>query len=128
MIIFNPLVRPFDIGDKITVEGMEYAGTMIVHQVQLFRTIAIGIDGKYHSIPNTTLLIKEVANLHRSNDYTIHSFIQIGEETPGYKVVALKEAILKYCNERKHVSFQNPQSIKYNSIICLTITFPDIQR
>ncbi|KAF7682617.1 Mechanosensitive ion channel protein 10 [Astathelohania contejeani] len=80
-ILFIFSVRPFDIGDMITINGKTY---VVVEMGLLYSTLTS--DSKYYNFPNDILRKNPVTNLRRS-DYVVERFNQ------SYEISSAKDKI-----------------------------------
>eukprot|EP01088_Endostelium_zonatum_P010974 TRINITY_DN246_c0_g2_i2.p1 TRINITY_DN246_c0_g2~~TRINITY_DN246_c0_g2_i2.p1 ORF type:complete len:736 (-),score=148.96 TRINITY_DN246_c0_g2_i2:231-2438(-) len=90
------IVRPFDIGDRITMEGYP---TLIIHSISLISTECYATDGRLFTIPNNIFFKKGVVSYKRSRDYAVTVSLQIDASTPSQKLSQLRQRLLRWMEE-----------------------------
>lgn len=91
-LIFLFVTHPFDVGDRIVVDGQ----TMLVEEMNILNTILLSSSNEKVYYPNSLLSIKPISNYYRSPDQWDSIEFQIHMRTPVEKVAVLKERIQKY--------------------------------
>ncbi|KAI9222060.1 hypothetical protein BC828DRAFT_414338 [Blastocladiella britannica] len=92
-LIFHFAVHPFDIGDRILVDGDGYG----VESVGLTCTILKKADGHIVYFPNSLLLTKVIANTKRAGDMVDAIELDVNFESfSGQHFVLLKTALTEY--------------------------------
>ncbi|EPR78407.1 Mechanosensitive ion channel [Spraguea lophii 42_110] len=94
--IYVYLVRPFDVGDTIELDGRLYD----VHEVGFLYTTFL-LDSKYHIHANNKLREKAFSNLRRSEHITAEYTKSIKYEGSLKKISALKEYIKIFLKENR---------------------------
>ncbi|KAG0419858.1 Mechanosensitive ion channel protein 10 [Dictyocoela roeselum] len=108
-LIFIFLVRPYDIGDKITIDGVHYTvGEMGLLYSTLFN------DSKYHSISNAELRNKKIINLRRSNFITVTIRKTMKYSSSINKMNLLQEKIKTFLQENENMYGEKFSITDYN--------------
>ncbi|KAL8529790.1 hypothetical protein ACS0TY_007013 [Phlomoides rotata] len=95
-IIFLFVLHPFDVGDRVEIDGVE----LIVDEMSLLKTAFLKTDNLRLYYPNNILSTKPIYNFYRSPDMeeTIDFCIHIS--TSGEKIAVMKERITRYVDNR----------------------------
>ncbi|XP_060173518.1 mechanosensitive ion channel protein 6-like [Lycium barbarum] len=95
-IIFLFVMHPFDVGDRVEVDGVQ----MVVEEMNILTTVFLRYDNQKIIYPNSVLSTKPVSNYYRSPhmgdavDFCIHI------STPTQKIAMMKERITRYIENR----------------------------
>ncbi|XP_009630158.1 mechanosensitive ion channel protein 6-like [Nicotiana tomentosiformis] len=95
-IIFLFVMHPFDVGDRLEVEGVQ----MIVEEMNILTTVFLRYDNQKIIYPNSVLSMKPISNYYRSPhmgdaiDFCIHI------STPMDKIAAMKEKITRFVDNK----------------------------
>ncbi|XP_009796800.1 mechanosensitive ion channel protein 6 [Nicotiana tabacum] len=95
-IIFLFVMHPFDVGDRLEVEGVQ----MIVEEMNILTTVFLRYDNQKIIYPNSVLSTKPISNYYRSPhmgdaiDFCIHI------STPMDKIAAMKEKITRFVDNK----------------------------
>eukprot|EP01117_Protostelium_nocturnum_P018586 TRINITY_DN7803_c0_g1_i1.p1 TRINITY_DN7803_c0_g1~~TRINITY_DN7803_c0_g1_i1.p1 ORF type:complete len:467 (+),score=112.05 TRINITY_DN7803_c0_g1_i1:165-1403(+) len=76
LLIF--VVKPFDVGDRVTLEGYP---TLKVHRMNLFTTEFYATDGRQFIVPNSTLMTQSITQYKRSRNFCASFQIQVSQNT-----------------------------------------------
>ncbi|KAL8529799.1 hypothetical protein ACS0TY_007022 [Phlomoides rotata] len=95
-IIFLFVLHPFDVGDRVEIDGVQ----LIVDEMSILKTAFLKSDNLKLYYPNNILSAKPIYNFYRSPDMedTVDFCIHIS--TSGEKIVAMKERITRYVDNR----------------------------
>ncbi|XP_051139904.1 mechanosensitive ion channel protein 8-like [Andrographis paniculata] len=106
-IIFLFVMHPFDVGDRIEVDGVQ----MIVEEMNILTTVLLKFDNHKIYYPNSVLSTKPINNYYRSPDMgdTIEFCIHIS--TPVEKIALMKERITKYIENRSDHWYPAPMIV-----------------
>ncbi|KAH7282114.1 hypothetical protein KP509_35G012600 [Ceratopteris richardii] len=91
-LIFLFVIHPFDVGDRIVVDGQ----TMLVEEMNILNTILLSPINEKVYYPNFLLCTKPISNYHRSPDMGDSIEFQIHMLTPLEKITELKDRIQKH--------------------------------
>ncbi|OAE30974.1 hypothetical protein AXG93_2018s1410 [Marchantia polymorpha subsp. ruderalis] len=91
-LIFLFVMHPFDVGDRICVDGM----AMIVEEMNILNTILLSGSNEKIYYPNSVLATKAISNYYRSPDQWDSIEFQIHATTPVEQLGLLKERMTKY--------------------------------
>ncbi|XP_060178661.1 mechanosensitive ion channel protein 6-like [Lycium barbarum] len=95
-IIFLFVMHPFDVGDRLEVEGVQ----MIVEEMNILTTVFLRYDNQKIIYPNSVLSTKPISNYYRSPhmgdaiDFCIHI------STPMEKIATMKEKITRHVDNK----------------------------
>ncbi|XP_071688833.1 mechanosensitive ion channel protein 8-like [Rutidosis leptorrhynchoides] len=103
-IIFLFVLHPFDVGDRCEVDGNQ----MIVEEMNILNTIFLRGDNQKIYYPNSTLLMRSIANFYRSPDMTDTIDFLIDVKTPADKIAIIKQRIINYVENNKDQWYPNP--------------------
>ncbi|CAM6083188.1 unnamed protein product [Calypogeia fissa] len=91
-LIFLFVMHPFDVGDRINVDG----NAMIVEEMNILNTILLSGSNEKIYYPNSVLATKAISNYYRSPDQWDSIEFQIHSGTPVEQLGLLKERMTKY--------------------------------
>ncbi|CAK9205108.1 unnamed protein product [Sphagnum troendelagicum] len=91
-LIFLFIVHPFDVGDRILVDGV----SLLVEEMNILNTILLSGSNEKVYYPNSILASKPISNYNRSPDQWDAIDFQIHATTPVEKIGILKEQMGKY--------------------------------
>lgn len=91
-------VRPFDIGDRITIPGTTYP-TLIVSKISLFTTTFFATDGRCFIIPNQQLYALPITQYKRSKNYAVNVSVHLDFCTPAEKIIMLREKVYEWMKQ-----------------------------
>ncbi|KAI9193310.1 Mechanosensitive ion channel-domain-containing protein [Polychytrium aggregatum] len=94
-IIFLFVSHPYDIGDRIELDGDAY----FVKEFGLNTTVLRKVDGKETYVPNSTLIDKYIFNIRRSGHQLEEIKLAVVATTPKEKLLALQERILQFLGQ-----------------------------
>ena len=97
------IVRPFDIGDRVTLSTLGKDPTMyslVVKQIDMMRTHFITSNGQTLILENHAIRQLSVVNLNRSGPTTLLVPLQVPSATPSAKVTELVDSIRAYVAEK----------------------------
>lgn len=104
-IIFLFFMHPYDVGDRVYIDTLQY----IVKKVGLLGTEFRCTNGQITYIPHYILITKVIYNARRSERQVDVIEFQLSYDTPKEKLVELKESINHYLNEQESREFSgNP--------------------
>ncbi|XP_059302800.1 LOW QUALITY PROTEIN: mechanosensitive ion channel protein 6-like [Lycium ferocissimum] len=95
-IIFLFVMHPFDVGDRLEVEGVQ----MIVEEMNILTTVFLRYDNQKIIYPNSVLSTKPISNYYRSPhmgdaiDFCIHI------STPMETIATMKEKITRHVDNK----------------------------
>ncbi|KAK6131341.1 hypothetical protein DH2020_034909 [Rehmannia glutinosa] len=97
-IIFLFVMHPFDVGDRIEVDGVQ----MVVEEMNVLTTVLLKFDNHKIYYPNSILSTKPIHNYYRSPDMgdAIDFCIHISTSTE--KITLMKERITRYVDNKRH--------------------------
>lgn len=91
-ILFLFIVHPFDVGDRVSVEGVP----LMVEEMKIMSTMFLNNSGEHITYPNFILINKPISNVHRSPDQWDAIECQILAHTSLEKLSILRSRINKY--------------------------------
>lgn len=98
-IIFVFVMHPFDIGDRIVIEGK----MMVVEEMNILSTVFLKPDKEKVYYPNSALASKAIGNLYRSPDQGDSLEFAIDYRTPLSTIGKLKDRIKQYLEQNSHI-------------------------
>jgi small-conductance mechanosensitive channel len=109
---FAYIIRPYDIGDRVTIAAPGEAPvlfSMVVKDVFLMRSHFYACNGDSLMISNSSLRRMGITNLTRSGPMTMLVEVMVPASTLAAKMNELSDAIINYCtssNEWAHAELQ----------------------
>lgn len=106
-IIFLFVMHPFDVGDRVEVDGVQ----MVVEEMNILTTVFLRYDNQKIIYPNSVLSTKPISNYYRSPhmgdsvDFCIHI------STPTEKIATMKEKISRYIENRSDHWYPAPMIV-----------------
>ncbi|KAK6118842.1 hypothetical protein DH2020_047409 [Rehmannia glutinosa] len=97
-IIFLFVMHPFDVGDRIEVDGVQ----MVVEEMNILTTVLLKFDNHKIYYPNSILSTKPIHNYYRSPDMGDAIDFCIHISTPMEKIALMKERITRYVDNKRH--------------------------
>lgn len=100
---YTLLVRPYDIGDRVTISASGTDPTMyslVVKHIDLMRTHFITSNGQTLVMQNHEVRSLSVVNLNRSGPTTLLVLLQVPSATPSAKMTELVDSIRTYVAEK----------------------------
>ncbi|KAG9149038.1 hypothetical protein Leryth_010647 [Lithospermum erythrorhizon] len=91
-IIFLFVMHPFDVGDRVEVDGVQ----MIVDEMNMLTTVFLRYDFQKITYPNSILATKPIGNYNRSPNMRDEVNFSIHISTPVEKISKMKEKITSY--------------------------------
>ncbi|CAK9233781.1 unnamed protein product [Sphagnum troendelagicum] len=91
-IVFLFVIHPFDVGDRVSVEGVP----LLVEEMNIFSTIFLNGANEKISYPNSLLATKPITNVHRSPDQWDLIEIRIDSTTNVPKIGILQDRLNRY--------------------------------
>ncbi|KAJ7513551.1 hypothetical protein O6H91_23G004100 [Diphasiastrum complanatum] len=91
-LIFLFIIHPFDVGDRISVDGQ----TMLVEEMNVLNTTFLSGSNEKIYYPNSVLANKAISNFYRSPDQCDGIEFQVHVSTSIEKLGALKERMQSY--------------------------------
>ncbi|KAL0325942.1 UNVERIFIED_CONTAM: Mechanosensitive ion channel protein 8 [Sesamum radiatum] len=95
-IIFLFVMHPFDVGDRVEVDGVQ----MVVEEMNILTTVFLKFDNHKIYYPNSVLSTKPIHNYYRSPDMGDAIDFCVHISTPIEKIATMKERITKYVDNR----------------------------
>ncbi|KAG8378003.1 hypothetical protein BUALT_Bualt08G0092900 [Buddleja alternifolia] len=95
-VIFLFVMHPFDVGDRVEVEGVQ----MVVEEMNILTTVFLKYDNNKIYYPNSVLSTKPINNYYRSPDMGDAIDFYMNITTPIDKIATMKERITRYINNR----------------------------
>ncbi|KAF5481770.1 hypothetical protein F2P56_002398 [Juglans regia] len=95
-IIFVFVMHPFDVGDRIVVDGVQ----MVVEEVNIMTTILLRYDNEKITYPNSVLATKPISNFYRSPEMSDSVEFAIDVSTSIESIGALKAKIKVYLESK----------------------------
>ncbi|XP_073275779.1 mechanosensitive ion channel protein 8-like [Primulina huaijiensis] len=95
-IIFLFVMHPFDVGDRVEVDGVQ----MIVEEMNILTTVFLRYDSLKIYYPNSVLSTKPINNYYRSPDMGDAIDFCIHISTPVEKIATMKERIIRYIENK----------------------------
>ncbi|KAH6782767.1 Mechanosensitive ion channel family protein [Perilla frutescens var. frutescens] len=106
-IIFLFVMHPFDVGDRVEVDGVQ----MIVEEMNILTTVFLKFDNNKIYYPNSVLATKPINNYYRSPDMGDAIDFAIHISTPGEKIATMKERITRYVDNRSDHWYPAPMIV-----------------
>lgn len=88
-LVFLFAVHPFDVGDKVVIDG----DTFIIQKIDLMSTTSVRWDGHVVYFPNSTLHAKVIHNVRRSHYLSEKIEFRVNARTPTDKLFALRQRL-----------------------------------
>ncbi|KAL3639006.1 hypothetical protein CASFOL_016913 [Castilleja foliolosa] len=95
-IIFLFVMHPFDVGDRVEVDGVQ----MVVEEMNILTTIFLKFDNHKIYYPNSVLSTKPIHNYYRSPEMGDAIDFCIHISTPVEKIALMKERITRYIENK----------------------------
>ncbi|KAL3641042.1 hypothetical protein CASFOL_016010 [Castilleja foliolosa] len=95
-IIFLFVMHPFDVGDRVEVDGVQ----MVVEEMNILTTVFLKFDNHKIYYPNSVLATKPIHNYYRSPEMQDAIDFCIHISTPVEKIALMKERILRYIDNK----------------------------
>ncbi|CAA0831109.1 Mechanosensitive ion channel protein 5 [Striga hermonthica] len=95
-IIFLFVMHPFDVGDRVEVDGVQ----MVVEEMNILATVFLKFDNHKIYYPNSVLSTKPIHNYYRSPEMGDAIDFCIHISTPVEKIALMKERITRYVEKR----------------------------
>ncbi|XP_009776332.1 mechanosensitive ion channel protein 8-like [Nicotiana sylvestris] len=95
-IIFLFVMHPFDVGDRVEVDGVQ----LVVEEMNILTTVFLRYDNQKIIYPNSVLSTKPISNYYRSPDMGDSVDFCIHISTPMEKIAMMKERITRYIENR----------------------------
>ncbi|KAL8524223.1 hypothetical protein ACS0TY_013981 [Phlomoides rotata] len=106
-IIFLFVMHPFDVGDRVEVDGVQ----MIVEEMNILTTVFLKFDNHKIYYPNSVLSTKPIHNFYRSPDMGDDIDFCIHISTHADMIVTMKERITRYVNNRSDHWYPDPMIV-----------------
>ncbi|CAK9180369.1 unnamed protein product [Ilex paraguariensis] len=106
-IIFLFVMHPFDVGDRVEVEGVQ----MIVEEMNILTTVFLRYDNQKIIYPNAVLSTKPISNYYRSPDMGDAIDFCIHISTPMEKIAMMKERITRYIENKSEHWYPAPMIV-----------------
>ncbi|KAK4726103.1 hypothetical protein R3W88_031020 [Solanum pinnatisectum] len=106
-IIFLFVMHPFDVGDRVEVDGVQ----MVVEEMNILTTVFLRYDNQKIIYPNTVLSTKPISNYYRSPDMGDSVDFSIHISTPMEKIAMMKEKITRYIENRSDHWYPAPMIV-----------------
>ncbi|XP_057796959.1 mechanosensitive ion channel protein 8-like [Salvia miltiorrhiza] len=106
-IIFLFVMHPFDVGDRIEVDGVQ----MVVEEMNILTTVFLKFDNHKIYYPNSVLAAKPIHNYYRSPDMGDAIDFSIHIATPCDKIATMKERITRYVDNRSEHWYPAPMIV-----------------
>jgi len=110
--LFVLLVRPYDVGDRITLASYP---DLIVSKINLLTTEAYTRDGQCWIIPNTIMGANSITQFKRSKDYVVKSKIALDINTTKEQIEGLKTAVKAWLAADKSTPWKHRQMFMWVS-------------
>ncbi|XP_009624107.1 mechanosensitive ion channel protein 8-like [Nicotiana tomentosiformis] len=95
-IIFLFVMHPFDVGDRVEVDGVQ----LVVEEMNILTTVFLRYDNQKIIYPNSVLSTKPISNYYRSPDMGDSVDFCIHISTPMEKIAMMKDRITRYIENR----------------------------
>ncbi|KAK6115127.1 hypothetical protein DH2020_007396 [Rehmannia glutinosa] len=95
-IIFLFVMHPFDVGDRVEVDGVQ----MVVEEMNILTTVFLKFDNHKIYYPNSVLSTKPIHNYYRSPEMGDAIDFCIHISTPFEKIALMKERITRYVDNK----------------------------
>ncbi|KAL3514821.1 hypothetical protein ACH5RR_027538 [Cinchona calisaya] len=106
-IIFLFVMHPFDVGDRVEVDGVQ----MIVEEMNILSTVFLRYDNLKITYPNSVLSTKPISNYYRSPDMGDSIDFCIHISTPMEKIALMKERITRYIENKSDHWYPAPMVV-----------------
>lgn len=106
-IIFLFVMHPFDVGDRIELEGVQ----MVVEEMNILTTVFLRFDNQKIIYPNSVLSTKPISNYYRSPDMGDAIDFCIHISTPVEKIALMKERIIRYVENKSDHWYPAPMIV-----------------
>ncbi|KAI3464759.1 hypothetical protein Pfo_021422 [Paulownia fortunei] len=106
-IIFLFVMHPFDVGDRVEVDGVQ----MVVEEMNILTTVFLKYDNHKIYYPNSVLSTKPINNYYRSPDMGDAIDFCIHISTPVEKIAIMKERITRYVDNRSDHWYPAPMIV-----------------
>ncbi|PIN18013.1 putative mechanosensitive ion channel [Handroanthus impetiginosus] len=106
-IIFLFVMHPFDVGDRVEVDGVQ----LVVEEMNILTTVFLKFDNHKVYYPNSVLSTKPINNYYRSPDMGDAIDFCIHISTPGEKIALMKERITRYVDNRSDHWYPAPMIV-----------------
>ncbi|KAL3321786.1 hypothetical protein AABB24_039417 [Solanum stoloniferum] len=106
-IIFLFVMHPFDVGDRVEVDGVQ----MVVEEMNILTTVFLRYDNQKIIYPNTVLSTKPISNYYRSPDMGDSVDFSIHISTSMEKIAMMKEKITRYIENRSDHWYPAPMIV-----------------
>ncbi|XP_055811568.1 mechanosensitive ion channel protein 6-like [Solanum dulcamara] len=106
-IIFLFVMHPFDVGDRVEVDGVQ----MVVEEMNILTTVFLRYDNQKIIYPNSVLSTKPISNYYRSPDMGDSVDFCIHISTPTEKIAMMKEKITRYIENRSDHWYPAPMIV-----------------
>ncbi|XP_010314844.2 mechanosensitive ion channel protein 6-like [Solanum lycopersicum] len=106
-IIFLFVMHPFDVGDRVEVDGVQ----MVVEEMNILTTVFLRYDNQKIIYPNSVLSTKPISNYYRSPDMGDSVDFSIHISTPMEKIAMMKEKITRYIENRSDHWYPAPMIV-----------------
>lgn len=103
-IIFLFVMHPFDVGDRVDVDGVQ----MVVEEMNILTTVFLRYDNQKIIYPNSVLITKPISNYFRSPDMGDAIDFCIHISTPMEKIASMKERIIRYVENKSEHWYPGP--------------------
>ncbi|TMW92284.1 hypothetical protein EJD97_013245 [Solanum chilense] len=106
-IIFLFVMHPFDVGDRVEVDGVQ----MVVEEMNILTTVFLRYDNQKIIYPNSVVSTKPISNYYRSPDMGDSVDFSIHISTPMEKIAMMKEKITRYIENRSDHWYPAPMIV-----------------
>ncbi|KAG5573568.1 hypothetical protein H5410_063334 [Solanum commersonii] len=111
-IIFLFVMHPFDVGDRVEVDGVQARNSsMVVEEMNILTTVFLRYDNQKIIYPNSVLSTKPISNYYRSPDMGDSVDFSIHISTPMEKIAMMKEKITRYIENRSDHWYPAPMIV-----------------
>ena len=91
-VIFVFVRHPYDVGDKVIIEGEKFT----VEEIQLLSTVMKHISGSVDYMPHNLLNNKRISNVYRSGSMLHEVDFYVSSTTPEEKLVELEKSMSEF--------------------------------
>ncbi|KAE8212062.1 hypothetical protein CF327_g4258 [Tilletia walkeri] len=95
-IMFLFVKHPYDVGDRVEVDGGGGLATYVVAEIQLLSTIFKTTTGKYVQISHSVLTTKSITNLRRSGPIEESIIFEVPYSTTFEQIEQLRERMMEW--------------------------------
>ncbi|KAL3505446.1 hypothetical protein ACH5RR_035287 [Cinchona calisaya] len=106
-IIFLFVMHPFDVGDRVEVDGVQ----MIVEEMNILSTVFLRYDNQKIIYPNSVLSTKPISNYYRSPDMGDSIDFCIHISTPMEKIALMKERLTRFIENKSDHWYPAPMIV-----------------